>query len=506
MSKMASLNKRTNVELDRSVLEHKLDPKKFFLQWEWLLVIILVVILIVNGSISDYFRGTQILDATMNFMDKGFMVLAMVFVILLGEIDISVGSTAALCSVIMAIAYNAGMPMELSMVLCLAVGLGCGYVNGILVAKCKEVMTINTLNQMAAVKRDTPERLEEAHDMLFIGDLLHYFLSGEKAAEFTVASTSQMLDAFKKEWSHELFEQFGIPDQLKSKIVFAGDVIGTIDPKLAKEVGLNGTVKIVAPAVHDTASAATAIPAEGENWAYISSGTWCMVGVETNGPVINDASYEMNISNSGGSLGKNLFLKNVMGLWIIQQCKKAWNKKDPGLGYPEIVEKAVRAKPFAGFIDPDDDLFFAPQDNIAAIREYLDKTGQTDVDTEDIGTVARIVYEALAFKYRYVVDRLKAATGQQVEVLHIIGGGTKNALLNQFSANALGFQVKAGPAEATATGNLLLQAYGCNEVNSLREIREVVRASNEMEVFEPENETAGEWARAYEQFKAVCGL
>ena len=214
----------------------------------------------------------------------------------------------------------------------------------------------------------------------------------------------------------------------------------------------------------------------------------------------------MNISNSGGSLGKNLFLKNVMGLWIIQQCKKAWNKKDPGLGYPEIVEKAVRAKPFAGFIDPDDDLFFAPQDNIAAIREYLDKTGQTDVDTEDIGTVARIVYEALAFKYRYVVDRLKAATGQQVEVLHIIGGGTKNALLNQFSANALGFQVKAGPAEATATGNLLLQAYGCNEVNSLQEIREVVRASNEMEVFEPENETAGEWARAYEQFKAVCGL
>ena len=369
-----------------------------------------------------------------------------------------------------------------------------------------QFMTINTLNQMAAVKRDTPERLEEAHDMLFIGDLLHYFLSGEKAAEFTVASTSQMLDAFKKEWSHELFEQFGIPDQLKSKIVFAGDVIGTIDPKLAKEVGLNGTVKIVAPAVHDTASAATAIPAEGENWAYISSGTWCMVGVETNGPVINDASYEMNIYNSGGSLGKNLFLKNVMGLWIIQQCKKAWNKKDPGLGYPEIVEKAVRAKPFAGFIDPDDDLFFAPQDNIAAIREYLDKTGQTDVDTEDIGTVARIVYEALAFKYRYVVDRLKAATGQQVEVLHIIGGGTKNALLNQFSANALGFQVKAGPAEATATGNLLLQAYGCNEVNSLQEIREVVRASNEMEVFEPENETAGEWARAYEQFKAVCGL
>ena len=215
-----------------------------------------------------------------------------------------------------------------------------------------QFMTINTLNQMAAVKRDTPERLEEAHDMLFIGDLLHYFLSGEKAAEFTVASTSQMLDAFKKEWSHELFEQFGIPDQLKSKIVFAGDVIGTIDPKLAKEVGLNGTVKIVAPAVHDTASAATAIPAEGENWAYISSGTWCMVGVETNGPVINDASYEMNISNSGGSLGKNLFLKNVMGLWIIQQCKKAWNKKTPGLDTLRLWKKAVRAKPFAGFIDP----------------------------------------------------------------------------------------------------------------------------------------------------------
>ncbi|WP_066687569.1 rhamnulokinase [Christensenella intestinihominis] len=369
-----------------------------------------------------------------------------------------------------------------------------------------QFMTINTLNQMVAVKRDTPERFDEAHDMLFIGDILHYLLGGKKTAEFTVASTSQMLDAFQKDWSPGLLRKFGFPDKLKSRIVFAGDVLGTINTELAKEVGLSETVKIVTPAVHDTASAAAAIPAEGEKWAYISSGTWCMVGVETGEPVINDASYEMNISNSGGALGKNLFLKNVMGLWIIQQCKKAWNKKYPELGYPGIVEKAVNAKPFAGFIDPDDALFFAPQDNIAAIREYLDKTGQTGVDTGDIGTVARIVYESLAFKYRYVVDRLKAATGQEVEVLHIIGGGTKNALLNQFSANALGFRVKAGPAEATATGNLLLQAYGCGEVGSLQEIREIVRASNEMEVFEPERETAGEWTRAYEQFKTVCGL
>lgn len=369
-----------------------------------------------------------------------------------------------------------------------------------------QFMPINTLNQLVAVKRDTPGRFKQVCSMLFIGDILHYLLGGRKTVEFTVASTSQMLDAYKKEWSPEIFEAFGLPDKLKSEIVFAGNVIGTLDRDIAREVGLADTVKIVTPAVHDTASAASAIPATGNNWAYISSGTWCMVGLETDKPIINDLSYALNISNSGGALGKNLFLKNVMGLWIIQQCKKAWNRKDPALDYPGIVEKAMKAKPFAAFIDPDDDLFFAPVDNIAAIREYLSKTGQTGVDTEDVGTVARIVYESLALKYRYTVDFLKKATGQDVEVLHIIGGGTRNELLNRFSANALGIKVITGPVEATATGNLLLQAYGCGIVKSLEEIRQVVRNSNRFEVFEPQKDSLDEWAAAYERFKEVCSL
>lgn len=369
-----------------------------------------------------------------------------------------------------------------------------------------QFLNINTLNQMISVVRDTPKRLNDVHDMLFIGDILHYLLCGEKAAEFTVASTSQMLDADKKEWADEIFRKFDFPDRLKTRIVFAGDTLGTIDPALAEEVGLAPNVKIVVPAVHDTASAATAIPAEGEDWAYISSGTWCMVGVETNAPVIGDLSCEISISNSGGSLGKNLFLKNVMGLWIIQQCKKAWNAAMPDLDYSKIVTLAMKAKPFAAFIDPDDDLFFAPHDNIAAIREYLEKTGQTGVDTKDIGTVARIVYESLALKYRYVVDLLRKATKKRVEVLHIIGGGVKNALLNQFSANALDMKVVAGPAEATGTGNLLLQAYGCGTISSLKEIRRVVRDSGEFEIYIAEEGTRQEWAKAYEKFKQVCGL
>jgi rhamnulokinase len=369
-----------------------------------------------------------------------------------------------------------------------------------------QFMTINSLNQMVAVKRDAPKMLEKVDRMLFIGDVLHYLLCGKMAAEFTVASTSQMLDAVKKDWSSEIFNTFGFPEKIKPKIIFAGDMLGYLDKEIAQEVGLKDTVKIIVPAVHDTASAATSVPAKGDDWAYISSGTWCMVGLETDQPVINDASYQMNISNSGGSLGKNLFLKNVMGLWIIQQCKKAWNRSQAELDYPEIVEKAIKAAPFSGFIDPDDELFFAPADNIEAIKNYFDKTGQSGVDISDIGTVARIVYESLAFKYRYVVDRLKATTKKDVNVLHIIGGGAKNKLLNQFTANALGMKVITGPVEATATGNLLLQAYGCGALKSLAEIREVVRNSNDFDVYIPESSVRDRWEAAFAEYKKICLL
>lgn len=368
-----------------------------------------------------------------------------------------------------------------------------------------QFMQINTLNQMVSVKRDRPARFEEAEGMLFIGDILHYFLSGRRIAEYTVASTSQMVNPRTRQWAPEIFEAFGIPEKFMTEIVYAGDPIGTIDPALAAEVGLKETTKVVVPAVHDTASAAAAIPAKGDSWAYISSGTWCMVGVETDAAVINDQSFEMNISNSAGSLGKNLFLKNVMGLWCIQQCRKAWNRVHPDLDYAEIVRLAEKAAPFAGFIDPDDDLFFAPQDNIAAIRTYFEKTGQTGIDTADIGQVARIVYESLALKYRYVVDRLARATGSEVHHLYIIGGGTKNALLNQFTADALNMPVTTGPAEATATGNLLLQAVGCGEVKSLEEIREIVRRSNELGEYTPDA-AASAWQEAYKRFRNICSL
>lgn len=365
-----------------------------------------------------------------------------------------------------------------------------------------QFMQINTLNQMVSVKRDRPDRLEDAEGMLFIGDILHYLLSGRRIAEYTVASTSQMVNPKTKNWAPEIFEAFGIPGKMMTEIVFAGDPIAVIDPALARETGVSPKTKIVVPAVHDTASAAAAIPAEGENWAYLSSGTWCMVGVETDDAVISDDSFEMNISNSAGALGKNLFLKNVMGLWIIQQCKKAWNRADPQLDYPRIVELAVAAKPFAAFIDPDDDLFLAPEDGVEAVGAYLKKTGQSSVDLSDIGQVARIVYEGLALKFRYVTARLETATGKTVDRLYIIGGATKNALLCQFTADALGVGVTAGPAEATATGNLLLQAYGCGEVESLEEIRRIVTASNELDHYAPQSD----WNEAYERFLAACSL
>lgn len=369
-----------------------------------------------------------------------------------------------------------------------------------------QFMNINTLNQLIAQVRNSPADFGQAKEMLFIGDTLHYLLSGEKAAEFTVASTSQMLDAIYKTWSEDIFSAFGIPAHLQPRIVFAGDILGELSQSIADLVGLRTPVRIAVPAVHDTASAAAAIPARGTDWAYISSGTWCMVGLETDTPVITDLSYEMNISNSGGALGRNLFLKNVMGLWIIQQCRRTWEERGMPLSYPQIVERALAAPPFAAFIDPDDDLFFAPTDSIEAVSEYLGKTEQEGVDVEDVGTVARMVYEALALKYRYVLERLVECTDKKVNALHVIGGGSKNELLNQFTADAIGIPVYAGPGEATAMGNLMLQAYACGELRSIEEVRAAVRASSVLPEFLPNRASRKAWDKAYADFCRICGL
>jgi rhamnulokinase len=365
-----------------------------------------------------------------------------------------------------------------------------------------QFLEFNTLNQLIAERADRNSPIDQSEGLLFIGDLLHMLLGASPVCEYTIASISMLVNTAEKRWDNEIFERFNIPLKLQTPICFAGDKIGILRDDIADSIGLSRGTVIVAPAVHDTASAALAIPAADEDFAYISSGTWSIAGIELDKPVLDETACGMNISNSGGVLGKSLFLKNVMGLWIIQQCKKQWNRARPDLDYNSIMVMAEQAGPFAAFIDPDDDGFFNPPDMPAAISAYLKKTGQPVVDENDPGAVGRIVYESLALKYRYVLDRIQKATAKQIGVLHIIGGGSKNRLLNSFIAGAVNKPVLAGPAEGTAMGNLLMQAYGCGDLSSIAEIRRIVAASTELEKFEP----AGNWQEAYDRFLRTLRL
>jgi rhamnulokinase len=365
-----------------------------------------------------------------------------------------------------------------------------------------QLLTINTINQVISMKRDEDPALDIARELLFVGDLLHYFLTGKACAEYTIASISQLYNTTECKWSNEIFEAFDIPKKLQSKIVQAGEKIGCLRPDLAKEVGLSVSTEIIAPGVHDTASAFAAVPASGENWAMISSGTWSVTGLEIDKPITTRECFEMNISNSGGVLGKTMFLKNVMGLWIIQSCKKVWNKAEPDLDYSEIVIRARKAKPFAGMIDPDDSAFLNPEDAPMEVAGYLSKTKQTPVDSNDVGQIARIIFESLAYKYRYVFEKLAKATGKKIETLHITGGGCKNKMLNQFTSNTMGLEIIAGPIEATAAGNILMQAYGSGEIASLAELREVVKNSFEIETYQPVDTDI--WNDQYKKYIEIC--
>lgn len=367
-----------------------------------------------------------------------------------------------------------------------------------------QFLTFATVNQLIASGQQAGGTLRKARAMLFIGDFLHFLMGADKVNEYTVASISQLVDTREKCWDDELFGKLGLPRGICQRLVHPGDCIGEVSPAVLTETGLTSPVKIIAPAVHDTASAILASPADGENWGYISSGTWSLAGVELDHAVNTPEALQINASNSGGALGRNLFLKNVMGLWLIQQCRKNWCASGIELSYEEIVEKAGQAAGFEAFIDPDDAGFFAPADMVEQIRGYLQKTRQVAPGRGDVGALARIVYESLALKYRYVFERLCAVSEKRVDVLHIIGGGSRNDMLNRMTAGVMGVPVVAGPAEATAIGNVLMQAYGCGQVQTLQEIRGIVALSFETRRFLPEDTSA--WEDAYRRFRRVTTL
>jgi len=361
-----------------------------------------------------------------------------------------------------------------------------------------QFMQINSLYQLLAmVVRDDP-LLQVAETLLFIPDLLNYWLTGRKVSERTIASTSQCLDPFTGDWARSLIDRMGIPAGIFPTIVAPGAVLGELLPHIVAETGAGG-LTVVAPGCHDTASAVAAVPAKSDDYAYLSSGTWSLMGVESSRPVVNDQSLAFNVTNEGGVCDTIRLLKNITGLWIIQECRRTWIQESGPLSWDQIVDLASGAPAFTAFIDVDAREFATPGNMPARICAHCEATGQPV--PQDRGTVARVVFESLALKYRRTLEMLDQLAGRRHAVLHIVGGGTQNRLLSQFAANATGRPVVAGPIEATAAGNALMQMLATGAISSLSEGRAIIRRSFDTEEFEPQKTDA--WDEAYARFGAI---
>jgi rhamnulokinase len=361
-----------------------------------------------------------------------------------------------------------------------------------------QFMPFNTLFQVYAMVRERSSLLDAAADLLFMPDLFNFLLTGRKAAEFTIASTSQFLDPRTKAWIPGLFQAMGLSKKLLQDIIEPGTVLGEVTEEIAAATGFRH-VPVVATASHDTAAAVAAVPAEGHNWAYISSGTWSLVGVEEKAPVISEGSLDSNFTNEGGVGGTVRFLKNVSGLWLVQGCRKAWSAEG-AVTYEDLTRAAAEAPPFAALIDPDDPAFLNPPDMPEAIADFCRRTDQRLPETK--GALVRSLLESLALKYRQVIEQLRLVLGHPVEKIHVIGGGSRNTLLCQLTADATGLAVVAGPAEATAIGNILVQAMATGHVSSPAEIRAIIRDSFELRTYAPGGSAAA-WDAAGARFKDI---
>ena len=358
-----------------------------------------------------------------------------------------------------------------------------------------QFMQFNSIFQLAGIKRRTPEVLEAADSLLFMGDLLAWFFCGRKANEYTLASTSQLIDPRTRQWATALLDELGIPQSIFPELVEPGTVLANVSAEIAG----GDRVPLVAVAHHDTGSAVAAVPAEGSDWACISCGTWSIMGVELPEPKINEATRAANFTNEGGVAGTTRFMKNLAGLWPLQQCRRKWIQSEPDLDYPTITQRAAEASSLQAILDIDYEGFTNPPDMPLAIKDFCLQTGQEP--PEDIGSMTRTILEGLALGYAKVLGTLENLTGRTFDKVHIVGGGTQNKLLMQFAANAMARPVVAGPIEATAIGNIMMQAIATGELKSLAEGRDMVRRSFPMETYEPTN--TAQWAEAYDRLKKL---
>jgi rhamnulokinase len=358
-----------------------------------------------------------------------------------------------------------------------------------------QFMRFNSLFQLLALQRDRSPLLDVAETLLFIPDLFHYFFTGIKANEYTDASTSQILNPQTRGWDFDLVQRLGLPKEILGSIIEPGTLLGPLRGRIARDTGVT-PVPVIAPATHDTGAAVAAVPARGKNWAFISSGTWSLMGVELDQPLVNEKVRAANFTNEGGVGGTIRFLKNIMGLWLIQECKRSWERTAPNQGYAELMTLAEAAPPFVSVVDPDDPGFILPADMPAAIAAFCVKTDQPA--PQGPGAVVRCAMESLALRYRWVLENLQSLLGRELEVIHVVGGGSQNTLLCQLTADACNRPVVSGPVEATAIGNILVQAVGLRLLGSLADAREVVRNSFEVRTFEPRNPAV--WDEPYRRF------
>lgn len=366
-----------------------------------------------------------------------------------------------------------------------------------------QFMEINTLYQLLATKHQNPKLLEQAARFLMIPDFMHWLLSGSRVVEFTNATTTQCFHPVKGEWSFELLKKLGLPTEVFPEVVKPGTKLGPLREDVANRAGLS-RIDVVAPATHDTGSAVVAVPTErtgSANWAYISSGTWSLMGLEVQEAALSPRALELNVTNEGGVDGTYRLLKNIMGLWLVQECRRAFERAGRNYEYGALAQMASEAEPLRSIVDPDDGRFLRPDDMTAAIAEFCQETGQPVPETD--GQFVRCALESLALKYRMVLGWLEELAGSEVEVVHIVGGGCQNALLNQLTADACGRPVVAGPVEATALGNVLIQARSAGDLESLDEIRTVVRNSSDLQEFTPD--ASADWSAAWERFCQICG-
>jgi rhamnulokinase len=361
-----------------------------------------------------------------------------------------------------------------------------------------QFMQLNSLFQLLAMALSGSPVLAATKSFLNMPDLFNFWLTGRKASEFTIATTTQCYDPCACAWARPMLERLGIPSDIFQPVVQPGEVLETIRPGLAEEIGC-GPLKVIASASHDTAAAVAAVPASAPDYIYLSSGTWSLMGIEIDEPIISAQSLEYNFTNEGGVGGTFRFLKNIMGLWLVQECRREWAHAGQSYSYDEITRMASEAPAFGPLVSVSDSLFLPPGGMPSRIQAFCQKTGQHVPQTR--GEIVRCALESLALEYRLVAERLDILRGRRQPVIHIIGGGSQNTLLNQFTADATGRTVIAGPVEATAIGNVLVQAMALGVLPSLAEGRALVRRSFDVKVFEPKDTAA--WDTAYERYKGL---